>query len=258
MLRRICTHLGHNVIGYVALFAALGGTSYAAVNLHAGSVTSRTIAPAAVTHSKLGRSSVTSGNIRNGTITQADLARTTIAAVAKGTIGSSGASGKAGANGTSGSRGGSGTTGPAGPAGPTGPAGANGNSAIIARSRAAGAVTGPHGASTNVPLSGASWSQGPTDMDLITGSVTVTIPGSCTGSFGNALLLSVDGTPATFASLPTAPASSTVTVPIVVTSSMESGSSVTHQLSASIGNSCTKDGEDYRVSDVKVDVVKFS
>jgi len=120
-----------------------------------------------------------------------------------------------------------------------------------------GSVTAPHGASTNVPLTGGTWTQAAGDLNLITGSMQLGIPSSCTGSFGNALIVSVDGTPTTFASAPIAPASGTATIPFVTSEVMEPGSSTQHTITASLGNSCTKSGEDYTVSNVKIDVVSF-
>jgi hypothetical protein len=239
MHRRFIAHVTHNVVGYLALFAALGGTSYAAVRLTPGSVTNRALARGAVSHAKLATNSVNGKNIINGTLTQADLAAGTLAGL------------------TNGSKGGRGTAGPAGPAGPAGRAGADGSAAIIARARGTGAVSAPHGATTSVPVDGGTWNQDPGDVDLVTGSVTIQTPSACTGSFGNSLLLQVDGAPATFAMAPTAPASGTVTMPIAVMSVMEPASSTSHHLTASLANSCTKAGEDYGVSDLKVDVVKF-
>jgi hypothetical protein len=252
MLRSISRHASRNVVGYIALFAALGGTSYAAVSLKPGSVTSRALASGSVTHTKLAAKSVTSGDIRDGTIKAGDLAP----AMAK-TLGV-GAAGATGSTGSSGGRGGTGSTGKAGPAGPAGPAGANGDASIVARARGTGSVSAPHGASTSVPIGSATWTQATGEMDLITGSVTVGIPASCTGSFGNALIISVDGTPATFAVAPSSPASTTVTMPVNVTSVMEPSASASHTLTASLANSCTKGGEDYAVNDVKLDVVKFT
>jgi hypothetical protein len=255
MLRRISRHISNNVVGYVALFAALGGTSYAAVSLTPGSVTARALASGSVTHTKLAAKSVTGDDIRDGTIKQGDLAPAMAKALGK--VGATGATGANGSRGGSGSSGSTGKTGPAGPAGPAGAAGANGNASIVARARGTGAVSAPHGASTNVPIGSATWTQATGEMDLITGSVTIAVPSSCTGSFGNSVIVSVDGTPATFAVAPTSPASTTITMPVNVTSVMEPSSSASHTLTASLANSCTKGGEDYTVDDVKLDVVKF-
>jgi hypothetical protein len=118
-------------------------------------------------------------------------------------------------------------------------------------------VTAPHGASTNAPLTAASWTQSSGELDLITGSATIQVPSTCTGSFGNSLMISVDGQAQTFAVAPTAPASSTITVPLVVGTLTEPNNDTQHTLTAAFANSCTKSGEDYTVSDVKLDVVKF-
>jgi hypothetical protein len=126
------------------------------------------------------------------------------------------------------------------------------------RATGTGTVAAPHGASTGVPLSGASWTQAAGELDLLVGSVTLQTPATCTGSLGNALVVNVDGTATTFALAPTAPASSTVTVPIVVAGIMEPTASASHTITTSLANSCTKAGEDFTVSAVKLDVVKFS
>jgi hypothetical protein len=125
------------------------------------------------------------------------------------------------------------------------------------RTQAGGSVTAPHGAATDIPLSGATWTQGPNDLNLIAGSLTIKIPPSCTGSFGNSVLVSVDGTTTTFGVAPNAPVSTTVTVPLAVGELMEPGASTPHQITAKLANSCTKDGEDYTVTGGKLDVLSF-
>lgn len=262
MVRSLTVHLRNNLVAYVALFTALGGSSYAAVRLSAGSVTSRALAKGAVTHSKLAPSSVTSSSIRNGSLTSSDFAKGMLTGQASsGSTGSTGSGGATGPNGSNGSRGSDGTGGPAGPAGPAGAdgaAGANGSSSIVTRAHGTGSVTAPHSNSTAVPIGDDTWSQAAGELDLIMGTATLQTPSSCTGSFGNSLVLSIDGTPATFAVAPTAPAGTTVTMPFIVTPKMEPSSSTSHKISASFANSCTKDGEDYTVKDVKIDVVAFA
>jgi hypothetical protein len=234
MRTAIFAHLRGNIVGYTALFLALGGTSYAAVQLSPGSVTSRALARGAVTHTKLAANSVTGANVKAGTLTGSVFKSGTIT---NGAI-----------------RGPKGDQGPAGPAGPAGP---GGGASVGARARFSGGVTGTHGAQTAVPLSGANtWTQAANELDLITGSMTVTVPSTCTGSFGNALIASVDGTPAAFATAPTAPAGATLTIPFIIGTLAEPGQAAQHTLTATFGNSCTKDGEDYGVKDVKVDVIK--
>jgi hypothetical protein len=229
MPNRIIGHLRGNAVGYVALFAALGGTSYAAVTLKPGSVRTNALANGAVTHSKLAAGSVDERNLVKRSLTAADF--------------------KPGALKT--------LNGPNGGAGPAGPPGANGSASIVARARGTGTVTAPHGATTDIPLSTGGWTQGPGDLNLIAGSMVIKSPPACTGSFGNSVLVQVDGVPTTFGVAPQTPASSTVTVPIAVGPLMESGTSTTHQVTAKLANSCTKAGEDFTVSDAKLDVVSF-
>ena len=229
-------HVRANIIGYLALFVALGGSSYAAVRLKPRSVTSTALATRAVTHAKLARNSVTSLNVARGSLTGSDFKSGTLAGGAV--------------------KGAKGDPGPRGPGGTTGPQGLPGGAAVGSRPRFSGSVSAPKGASTSIPLTGNTWTQVANELDLITGSMTVQIPSSCTGSFGNALVLSVDGAATTFAVAPTAPASGTVTVPFNVGTLTESGQATPHTVTAALGNSCTKDGENFTVSDVKLDVIR--
>ncbi|MFL5829065.1 MAG: hypothetical protein ACJ76X_04040 [Solirubrobacteraceae bacterium] len=58
-MHRLIRHVRSNAISYLALFVALGGTSYAAINLPAGSVGPRQLKNGAVTTSRLANGSVT-------------------------------------------------------------------------------------------------------------------------------------------------------------------------------------------------------
>jgi hypothetical protein len=236
MLSPVVRHIRGNAVAYLALFASLGGTSYAAVTLAPGSVTTRAIANGAVTQAKLARSSVGENNLIKHSLTAADFKAGALAVAVKGAIGAPGS---------------------AGPPGPTGTAGQNGSASIAARARGTGTVSAPHGATTSVPLTGGSWAQGGNELSLITGSMTLGIPSSCTGSYGNGLVISVDGVPNTFGLAPTSPAGSTVTVPFVVSEVEDPGASAQHTVTAQLANTCTKAGEDYSVSNVKLDVVNF-
>jgi hypothetical protein len=239
MRATVLAHVRANVIGYLALFVALGGTSYAAVRLKPGSVTSSALATRAVTHAKLDRNSVTSLNVKAGTLAGSDFKSGTLV---KGAI--------------KGPKGDKGDTGARGGAGATGPQGLPGGASVGARARFSGSVAAPKGASTAVPLSGNTWTQVANEVDLMTGSMTVQIPASCTGSFGNALVVNVDGTATTFALAPTAPASTTVTMPFNVGTLSEAAQATPHTVTASFGNSCTKDGETFTISDVHLDVIR--
>lgn len=236
MLSPVVRHIRGNAVAYLALFASLGGTSYAAVTLAPGSVTTRAIANGAVTQAKLARNSVGENNLIKHSLTGADFKAGALAVAVKGA---------------------SGAPGSAGPPGPIGTAGQNGSASIVARGRGTGTVSAPHGATTSVPLTGGSWTQAGNELSLITGSMTLGIPSSCTGSYGNGLVISVDGVPNTFGLAPTSPAGSTVTVPFVVSEMEDPGASAQHTITAQLANTCTKAGEDYTVSNVKVDVVNF-
>lgn len=58
-MSRILNHARNNLVAYIALFVALGGTSYAAVSLPAGSVGTKQLRNAAVTNKKLANGSIT-------------------------------------------------------------------------------------------------------------------------------------------------------------------------------------------------------
>lgn len=254
MHSRITSHLRGNAVAYLALFTALGGTSYAAITLAPGSVTSKELANGAVTHSKLAMHSVNERNLAKQQLTAADFKPGAL----QRALGL-----KAGATGPAGATGGLGLTGPAGPTGavgaggPMGPAGHDGTASVALRARSTGSVTAAHGSTATVPLTSTNWTQAGNDLNLITGSVTLEIPQSCTGSFGNSVVVSVDGVPNTFAVAPTIPANTTVTVPIVVSELMEPGGDMQHSIAAKVQNSCTRSGEDYVLTDAKLDVVNF-
>jgi hypothetical protein len=246
MLKRIVGHFRGNIVGYVALFAALGGTSYAAVTLAPGSVTSRALANGAVTNAKLGKHSIGPSDIKEHSLTADDFTRGLL-------VGLAGAGGVNGANGLGGA------SGAQGPTGAQGPAGANGSASVaLAATQSGGAVTAPHSATTNVPLTGGSWTQAGNELDLIAGSMTVEIPSACTGSYGNSLVVDVDGTPNTFGLAPTAPANGTETVPFVVSELTQPGASTNHTITTELANTCQDSGQDYTVSNVKADVVAFN
>ncbi|MEA2144767.1 MAG: hypothetical protein QOG59_354 [Solirubrobacteraceae bacterium] len=248
---RIVHHIRGNAVGYVALFTAMGGTSYAAVTLAPGSVKTNALANGAVTHAKLARNSVGSANVRNHSLVASDFKAGALAFGARGAPGATGAAGSPGPTGPHGLKGLDGS------AGPQGPKGLDGSASVVITARETGSVTAPPGASTSIPLTGASWTQAANDVNLITGSMAVSIPSSCTGSFGNSLVVSVDGAPNTFGFAPIVPASSTVTIPFVVSELMEPSVATQHTITAALANACTKAGEDYSVSNVKIDVVNF-
>jgi hypothetical protein len=67
-MSRLLTHARHNAVAYLALFVALGGSAYAAVNLPAGSVGTRQLRNGAVTDKKLVAGSVSNRKLANGAV----------------------------------------------------------------------------------------------------------------------------------------------------------------------------------------------
>ncbi len=110
------------VVAYLALFVALGGTSYAVAK---GSIGSREIK----------NNSVKSADVRNGTLTARDISRSTLGQLR----GAQGPQGAQGPTGTAGERGPAGPAGPTGAIGPRGPAGATN---VVVRSGSATAARG--------------------------------------------------------------------------------------------------------------------
>lgn len=101
MLSSALRHLRRNVVAYLALFVALGGTSYAAIKLPANSVGTRQLKRGAVTAAKIKPHSLLLSNFKAGQL----------AAGAQGPAGPAGKDGAPGANGQNGTPGQSGTPG---------------------------------------------------------------------------------------------------------------------------------------------------
>jgi hypothetical protein len=77
---KLHNHVKHNVVAYLALFVALGGTSYAAVNLPAGSVGTRQLRNGAVTNGKLATGAVSNRKLAKGAVGPGKLDPSSIAA----------------------------------------------------------------------------------------------------------------------------------------------------------------------------------
>jgi hypothetical protein len=71
-MSRLLRHARGNVVSYLALFVALGGTSYAAIKLPTNSVGARQIRSSAIGNAELRSASVTSSKVRDGSLLTKD------------------------------------------------------------------------------------------------------------------------------------------------------------------------------------------
>lgn len=125
-----------NAMATVAVFIALGGTSYAAVSISGNQIQNNT-----VTSKDLRNNSVHGKDIRRGTVTSSDVRDYSLLArdfkagqLPPGTRGEPGSTGPEGPRGADGPQGSEGDPGPAGPQGPTGAPGVSGLERVVAGS----------------------------------------------------------------------------------------------------------------------------
>ena len=111
MSTHIRSYVGRHHVALLALFVALGGTSYAAINLPANSVGPKQIK----------RSAVTSAKVKDASLLARDFKPGELAGPVQ--VGPAGAAGAQGAHGVNGGDGANGLEGPTGPTGLRGPAG---------------------------------------------------------------------------------------------------------------------------------------
>lgn len=129
-MSRFVTYLRRHHIGLAALFVALGGTSYAAVQLPKDSVGANQIRTGAVGSAEIKNNSVTSADVKNGSLTAKDFEDGELPKGDTGAQGPKGDTGAAGAAGAQGPKGDAGAAGPAGPAGEKGEKGDKGDQGI--------------------------------------------------------------------------------------------------------------------------------
>ena len=96
MLEMLGAHLRRHAVAYLALFVALGGTSYAAISLPAHSVGSKQLKRSAVTKSKIRKNAVTGSKVKNGSLRAKDFKAGDLPAGAQGPQGVPGATGARG------------------------------------------------------------------------------------------------------------------------------------------------------------------
>jgi hypothetical protein len=99
MTKTIGSYLRRHHIALLALFVALGGTSYAAVSLAPNSVATKQIKNGQVKTADLGKNSITSPKVRDGSLTASDFASGQLPAGPRGPAGQQGEPGKPGADG---------------------------------------------------------------------------------------------------------------------------------------------------------------
>jgi hypothetical protein len=81
MSHRVVQHLRNNVVGYLALFVALGGVSYAATSLPKNSVGTKQLKKGAVKRSKLAKGAVTGAKVAAGSLTGKQIRTSTLGQV---------------------------------------------------------------------------------------------------------------------------------------------------------------------------------
>jgi Collagen triple helix repeat (20 copies) len=140
------------VVAYVALFVALGGTSFAAVmvtgrQVKDGSLTGTDLKNGSVTGKDLKNRSVTTYDIRDGSLMAKDFKFGQLPAAAAGAQGLRGFKGDTGSTGAAGATGDTGATGATGDAGDAGSAGSAGDAGPQGEPGAEGApgIQGPQG-----------------------------------------------------------------------------------------------------------------
>jgi hypothetical protein len=102
MLHAVGRHVRNQLVGYIALFVALGGVSYAALKLPANSVRSRQISNGQVKNADLAHNAVTSTKVKNGSLLSADFKAGQLPAGAQGPKGDTGPAGTNGQTGLQG------------------------------------------------------------------------------------------------------------------------------------------------------------
>jgi hypothetical protein len=105
MVGKFGRHVRQQFIGYIALFIALGGVSYAAVALPKNSVSSKQIKNGQVKTADLANSAVTTAKIKDGSLLSADFKPGQMVAGAPGAPGPQGPQGLKGDPGTNGAPG---------------------------------------------------------------------------------------------------------------------------------------------------------
>jgi hypothetical protein len=159
------------VVALMALFVALGGSSYAALALKANSVSSTHIKNGQVKRVDLGKGSVNSSKVANGVLLAEDFAAGQLPAGERGPQGPQGAQGPQGVQGLPGQPGADGAD----------------RGTIAAQPRCSGCPVSSGAINTPVPipLTNSQWTQDTNEGNIIFVEVELTPPaGTCSGTGG--------------------------------------------------------------------------
>jgi hypothetical protein len=239
-LARLRSYVARHHLALVALFVAIGGTSYAAFRLPANSVGTRQIKRGAVTLSRISRRA------------RLDL---------RGADGPRGPRGLQGPKGNQGPKGDPGQKGNPGRNGDPGDPGSN----IVARARGSSNVTALYSGPTSYPLAGGSWIQAGNEVDEVVGQVTITTSqgvSGCMPSSGAQIFIYVDSTLlGKFAAEDntwTAQSVHTVQVPRTISYVYEPAVETPHTLTVQVSGDCasTTTQQDAVVTSVSLDVIR--
>jgi hypothetical protein len=230
MFSKFATHVRQNLVAYLALFVALGGTSYAAATIGSAEVVNNSLRSVDLQNGD----GVRSGDVRDDVLAGGGLAAPDLRP-----------------NSVGGSEVEDGSLGPAD------------SSNVVARARGNTSVaSGPH-PGVEYPLTDNTWTQAGNEINLVYGEVTYTPPSACddnSGGFGGGgdLYVLVDGERVYSAYLsPSVQSQRTISFGFGSIGLFEPGSPDDRTLTARVSDFCDPPEQTFTVDSVKADVVGF-
>ena len=229
MLRRITKHVRTHLVGYLALFVALGGTSYAAIILPKDSVTGVQVKD----------KSLTGADIKDGSLRKKDFKSGDLPAGERGPQGPQGVSGAPGQGGNNGSNGSNGSDG----------------HTVLTRARGQGAMSTSGLIDTPFPLNNATFTQRADQIAIFQGQFSYKAQSACNTGYVVTLptvfvKVLVDGRLLAFGS---ALAFADGTADLSFLNLFEPGSATSRTITVQISDNCVD--KDVTVSDVKVNAI---